>query len=120
MGFKVIPVPPPLSIEDTAEGYAYRLEEIGFDEMRIRKALIEHFAPIGLRSAFIFDNLSDARIRYVTMIHGISPAKTHRALVKKLAASLGISEDDAERSVRHYERVGEMPFIPWTRQKTTK
>lgn len=115
MTFELVPVPPPLSADETAEDYSHRLEGLGYDEMRIRKTLLEHFMPINLNDTRIFNSQSDARVRYLTMIH--HPAHTHKRLVKKLVARLGISEDDAEHSVSRFEEVGEMPFIPWTRPK---
>ena len=117
MTFEFTPLPRPLSADETVKDYAHRLEELGFDEMLIRKALLLSYKKLDLKSARIFNNYSDARIRYVTMIHRISPAKSHKALVKKLAASIGISEDEAEQSVSRYEEVGEMPFVPWTRPR---
>jgi len=116
MTWKATPVPPPLSADEKISEYAHRLERIGYDEMRIRKEVARYFPRSRLNISHIFNELSDARIRYITMIHQISPKKPHKGLVKKLAASIGISEDEAERAVRRFEEVGELPFIPWTTQ----
>ena len=40
MAFEFVPVPPPLSADETAEAFAYRLEGLGYDEMRIRKKFL--------------------------------------------------------------------------------
>lgn len=117
MGFEIVDVPAPISTDETVKQYGHRLEELGFDEMRIRKEILRHYAAINLTDLHIFNELSDARIRYITMIHELSPAKPHKGLVKKLAASLGITLDEAERAVCRYDEVGAMPYIPWSREK---
>lgn len=117
MSFEFVDAPAPLSTDETVEEYGHRLEDLGFDEMRIRKEILRHFSAVNLAEVRIFNNLSDARIRYITMIHELKPAKAHKGLVRKLAASIGISMDEAEQSVCRYERVGGMPYIPWTRPK---
>lgn len=106
-------VPPPISTEETATQYAYRLERIGYDEMRIRKEVFRKFPGDIFEKSYIFNDLSDAGIRYVTTIHQLTPKKPRKGLVKKLSASLEISEDEAERSVRRYKKIGGLPFIPW-------
>ncbi|MEO9818908.1 MAG: hypothetical protein ABJ370_14895 [Paracoccaceae bacterium] len=111
-------VPSPLSADETAVDYARRLEKLGFDEMRIRKEILNHYSPIDSLSIGAFNSLSDARVRYFTMIHELTPAKPHKGLVKKVASSLGISADEAERSVCRYEEVGGMTFIPWSSPKS--
>ena len=115
MSFEFFDAPTPLSADETVEEYGHRLENLGYDEMRIRKEILRHFSPINLAELRIFNIESDARIRYITMIHEITPAKPHKGLVKKLATSIGISMGGAERSVCRYEKVGGMPYIPWTR-----
>ena len=117
MSFEFVDAPAPLSTDETVEEYGLRLEYLGFDEMRIRKEILRNYSAIKLADVHIFNNLSDARIRYITMIHEISPAKPHKGLVKKLASSIGITMDEAEQAVCRYEQVGGMSYIPWTREK---
>lgn len=117
MDFWFVHVPPPISADETVKDYAHRLEELGFDEMRIRNEILRHYSETDLAGVRIFNTLSDARMRYITMIHEQTPAKPHKGLVRKLAASLGITTEEAEQAVCRYEESGGMSYIPWTRQK---
>ena len=111
-------VPSPISADEAVVEYGLRLQRLGFDEMRIRKEILRHFPSTDLNRNRIFNSLSDARVRYITMIHQLNPAKTHKGLVRKLAATISISEEEAEESVSRYKEVGGMSFIPWTSRIT--
>jgi hypothetical protein len=113
MDYEYRPVPPPSSKDETVQAYASRLEELGYDEMRIKKEILKYFKGFNLSSMRLFHNLSDARIRYVTMIHLATPDKPYKGLVKKLSSSVGVSQEDAEHSVRHFEENGGLQFVPW-------
>ena len=117
MSFEVVDVSAPFSADETVEEYGLRLEDLGFDEMRIWKEILRHYPTINLADVHIFNSQSDARIRYITMIHELTPAKSHKGLVKKLVASIGIAKNEAEKAVCRYEQVGGIPYIPWTRKK---
>ena len=117
MSFEFVDVPPPVSKDETIEDYGHRLEELGFDEMRIRKELLRHYSETDLSEVRIFNHLSHARMRYITMIHERTPAKPHKGLVTRLAAAMCISMDEAEQAVCRYEEIGGMPYIPWTCRK---
>lgn len=82
-------------------------------EMRIRAAALKHFKGVDLSTACLFHNLSDARIRYVTMIYQLNPDKPHKGLVKKLSASVGASQEGAELSVSHFKEIGGLRYVPW-------
>jgi hypothetical protein len=117
MTLKFMPAPPPLESGETVTEYGHRLEGLGFDEMLIRKKILQHFSRADLNETLIFNGLSDARIRYVTMIHQLNPKKPYKGLIRKLAASVGVSEDEAEISINRYGETGGLPFVPWSRSQ---
>ncbi len=65
--------------------------------MRIRKKIGRHYLEININSLCVFDNLGDARRRYVAIVHQINPAEFHLALVKKTGE---INQQFAQRSRR--------------------
>ena len=111
MPFTSVPVPAPR--DEDIDSYALRLETLGFDEMRIRKEMLRHFSCAECEHCQVFDSTSDARLRYVSMLHDINPAKPAKGLVRKVKASLGISQEEAERAVARLQREGRLDYVAW-------
>jgi len=101
----------PPEVGESKRNFCLRLQEIGHEEMFIRKALAYHFhVEISEFSAF-FNEFEEARLRHLTMLRLLAPHRNHYSMVKKVAKNLGISEELAERWVTRHEEIGDVPFL---------
>lgn len=100
----------PPDVGESKRDYCFRLQEIGHEEMFIRKALAYHFhVPIHDLGAF-FNEFELARLRHLTLLRLIAPGRTEYSMVKKVSKNLGISEELAKRWVMHFKEVGDVKF----------
>lgn len=91
--------------------YCLRLQDMGHEEMFLRKAVAFHFhVQISELSAF-FDEFELARLRHLTMLRLLAPNRSEFSMVKKVAKNLGISEELAKRWVVRHREIGEVSFI---------
>lgn len=93
---------PPVG-DETAVGYASRLERMACDEMFIRKGLRYHFAIEMAAFGDFFENFPAARLRHVRLLEILEPNRTRYSLVLKLSKNLGISRERAEHWIDLYE-----------------
>ena len=110
MGQERYDVLPP-EVGESKRDYCLRLQDLGHEEMFIRKALAYHFhVEISGFSAF-FNEFEQARLRHLTMLRRLTPNRSRYSMIKKVAKNLGISEELAERWVDRHVEVGEVPYI---------
>ncbi|MEP2890220.1 hypothetical protein [Tateyamaria sp.] len=101
----------PPQVGESKRDYALRLQEIGHEEMFMRKALAYHFhVEISEFSAF-FNAFELARLRHISMLRLLFPNRNNYSLIKKVSKNLGISDELAELWVARHNEVGEVTFI---------
>jgi hypothetical protein len=89
---------PPAPKEDEHQ-YALRLQNAGFDEMFIRKALRFHFQMKIEEFPTFFEPFLQARLKYVRLLAALRPDQADSQLVRRVARNLGISAEGALRLV---------------------
>ena len=110
MGLERFDTLPP-EVGESKRDYCLRLQDIGHEEMFIRKALAYHFhVEVAEFSAF-FNEFEVARLRHLTMLRQLEPNRSDYSMVKKVAKNLGISEELAERWVARHNEVGEVAYV---------
>ena len=101
----------PPEVGESKRNYCLRLQDLGHEEMFIRKALAYHFhVQVSDFSAF-FNEFEKARLRHLTMLRKLAPKRTHYSMVKKVAKNLDISEELAERWVARHHEVGDVSYL---------
>lgn len=101
----------PPEVGESKRNYCLRLQELGSEEMFIRKALAYHFHVDVSEFSGFFNEFVEARLRHLTLLRQLAPQRTHFSMVKKVAKNLGISEELAERWVARHEEVGDVPYL---------
>lgn len=90
---------PPLPIEDALQ-YALRLQDAGYDEIFVRKALRFHFQTKIEELAAFCEPLRNARLRSVRLYVNLHLGRTEHYLIRRVSRSLGIDEQLARDLVR--------------------
>ncbi|MEL6377575.1 MAG: hypothetical protein AAFQ04_10330 [Pseudomonadota bacterium] len=101
----------PPDVGESKRDYCFRLQELGHEEVFIRKALAYHFHVETSEFSSFFNEFKEARLRHLTMLRLLAPQRNHYSMVKKVAKNLGISEELAERWVTRHEEIGDVPFL---------
>lgn len=96
---------------ESAFDYCKRLEDLGHEEMFIRKAMRHHFGLAIEDMGALFNSFEDARLRYLTMVNRMTPNRSDYSLAKKVSKSLGISEELASKWVSRFREGGEREFL---------
>ena len=116
---KIMGIPNPK--DKDARTYCKTLEELGFDEVFIRKALMTVFELSFDDYTACFDDLERAKLKYMTLVVDLQrhPARTPEGLIKKVARSLGTSHEEAAEWIARVEASEDTTYLewfPWTRQ----
>lgn len=101
----------PPDVGESKRNYCLRLQELGHEEMFIRKALAYHFHIQVSEFSSLFNEFVEARLRHLTLLRQLEPNRTRYSMIKKVAKNLGISQELAERWVQRYEEAGDIPYV---------
>lgn len=101
----------PPEVGESARDFCARLQDLGHEEMFIRKALAHHFHLGISEMASLLNEFEPARLRHLTMLRRLAPNRSHYSMVKKVAKNLGISEELAARWVARHSEVGDVPYV---------
>ena len=101
----------PPDVGESKKDYCFRLQEIGHEEMFIRKALAYHFHVQLFEFGAFFNDFELARLRHLTMLRLLAPGRNEFSMVKKVSKNLGISEELAKRWVIRHQEVGDVTYI---------
>ncbi len=101
----------PPEVGESKRDYCLRLQEIGHEEMFIRKALAFHFHVQFSEFSAFFNEFELARLRHLTMLRHLASSRNEFSMMKKVSKNLGISEELAERWVIRHQEVGDVAFI---------
>ncbi len=96
--------------EDSRE-YCRRLEENGYEEVFVRKALVAHYRHEIEGLGAFFEEFELARIRHITLLMDIHPNRSAYSLTKKVAKNLDLSEARARYWVGRFQEVGEVDYV---------
>lgn len=110
----------PPNVGESKRAYCLRLQELGHEEMFMRKALAYHFHVDLAEHAAFFNEFELARLRHLTMLRHLAPDRNHYSMVKKVAKNLGISEELAELWVARHEETGEVAYVGMDDLKPTQ
>lgn len=80
---------------ETLHAYCQRLQELGQEEMSIRKGASEHFGLSVNEMGEFFTEFREARLRHIRMLIEMEPNRTEFSLIKKVSKNLGISDEEA-------------------------
>jgi hypothetical protein len=97
----------PPAPKENEHQYALRLQNAGFDEMFIRKALRCHFQMKIEDFPTFFEPFLQARLKYVRLLAALRPGQTDTNLARRVARNLGISAESARWLVEEIDRGGE-------------
>ncbi len=98
------------SSDESAQMYGKRLEENGYEEMYIRKALAYHFNMRGEQALSACENFQVARLRHITMLRRMFPNMTPYAFQRKVSKNLGLTDDMARHWIETFNKVGEVEY----------
>ena len=110
---KIMGIPNPK--DDDAKTYCNTLEELGFDEVFIRKALMAIFDLSFDDCTVCFNDLERAKLKYIAMIvdQKRHPARTPEGLIMKVARSLGTSHEEAAEWIARVEASEDATYLDW-------
>lgn len=101
---------PPEVDEDQME-YCHRLEEIGHEEMFIKKALAHHYKLGNAVFSIPFEDFAIARLRHITMIRLLQPNRSDYSMTKKIGKNLGLNDDQAKAWLNRFKKSGDVSFL---------
>ncbi|WP_170791404.1 hypothetical protein [Ruegeria lacuscaerulensis] len=97
----------PAQTNETSKEYAGRLQDMGFEEMFIRKALRYHFDIDTEQLPSFFEDFETARLRHISLIQRLKPQRTKRSMIMKIAKNLGCSDESAELWFERFQEQSE-------------
>ena len=87
---------PPLPLNgETLHSYCQRLQDLGQEEMSIRKGASKHFGLSINEMGEFFTEFREARLRHIRMLIEMEPNRTEYSLMKKVSKNLGIADQEA-------------------------
>ncbi len=101
---------PPGNEEDQIE-YCRRLEEIGHEEMFIKKALAHHYKLGNAVFSVPFDEFEIARLRHITMLRLLQPNRSDYSMTRKIRKNLGLDDDQAKAWLDRFKKSGDVSFL---------
>ncbi|WP_299077687.1 hypothetical protein [uncultured Ruegeria sp.] len=101
----------PPKVGESATEYCARLEQDGFEEMFMRKALAYHLHMRGEEFGSFFNKFEQARLRHLTMLSRMAPKRSEFSFAKKVSKNLGISEQLASLWVTRFGEVGDVEYV---------
>ncbi len=101
----------PPEVGERATDYCSRLEQNGFEEMFIRKALAYHLCMRVEEFGSFFNGFEQARLRHLTMLARMAPERAEYSFAKKVSKNLGISEQLASLWVARFREVGDVEYV---------
>lgn len=110
---KIMGIPKPK--DEDAKTYCSMLEELGFDEIFIRKALMTIFELSYDACTACFNDLERAKLKYIAMVvdHQRHPARTPEGLIGKVARNLGTSHEEAAEWIARVEASEDANYLEW-------
>ncbi|MEP1699209.1 MAG: hypothetical protein ABJJ69_21990 [Paracoccaceae bacterium] len=110
---KMMGIPNPKG--ESAKNYCNTLEELGFDEIFIRKALMAIFELSYDTCTACFNDLERAKLKYIAMIvdHKSHPNRTPEGLIMKVARSLGTSTEEAAEWIARVDASEDLTYLDW-------
>ena len=93
--------------------YCERLEDMGYEEMFMRKAVRSHFGLAISELPELFEKFELARLRHITAIKclGLKYKRTREGFARKVAGNLGLSLEEAQLWVDRFNEVGPQEYI---------
>ena len=95
---------------ETPDAYCGRLQDGGYEEMYIRKALAVHFDFTVDVFADFFEDFEVARLRHITMLRRMFPTMIPYAFHKKVSKNLGLTSEKGHYWIKKFDEAGEVDY----------